>query len=99
MIVGIDPGKSGGIASVNANGQASGLVMPTIGKDIDGHELASILRSTQPNVVIIEKVGSLPKQGVVSTFTFGTGYGRVLGVCEALGIPYRLVTPQAWKKV
>lgn len=99
MIVGIDPGKSGGIALISANGQASGIAMPIIGKDIDGHELASILSNTQPSVVIIEKVGAMPKQGVTSTFTFGTGYGRLLGVCEALAIPYRLVTPQAWKKV
>lgn len=98
MIVGIDPGKSGGIASINANGQASGIAMPVIGKDIDGHELASILHNAAPELVIIEKVGAMPKQGVTSTFTFGTGYGRLLGVCEALGIAYRLVTPQAWKK-
>ncbi|MBK1691097.1 hypothetical protein [Ectothiorhodospira mobilis] len=97
-IIGIDPGKSGGIASINATGQASGDVMPIIGKEIDGHELARILTATAPDLVIIEKVGAMPKQGVTSTFTFGAGYGRLLGVCEALGIPYRLVTPQAWKK-
>lgn len=98
IIIGIDPGKSGGIASINAAGQASGDVMPIIGKDIDGHALAGMLTAAAPDLVIIEKVGAMPKQGVTSTFTFGTGYGRLLGVCEALGIPYRLVTPQAWKK-
>jgi len=101
-IIGIDPGKSGGIASINATGQASGDVMPIIGKEIDGHELARILTATAPDLVIIEKVGAARvngrPQGGTSMFTFGTGYGRLLGVCEALGIPYRLVTPQAWKK-
>jgi len=96
-IMGIDPGKSGGIASIT-DGQAAGIPMPLVGKDIDGHELAAILRAAAPELVIIEKVGAMPKQGVTSTFNFGAGYGRLLGVCEALGIPYRLVTPQAWKK-
>ncbi len=57
------------------------------------------MRELSPSVVFIEKVHAMPKQGVSSTFKFGMGYGLVIGVCEALGIPYRLVTPQAWKKV
>ncbi|GAA0586540.1 hypothetical protein ACFQH5_20340 [Halomonas salifodinae] len=97
MIIGIDPGQSGGIAGID--GDASYAVpMPLIGKDIDGHKIAAQLKSLTPDVVIIEKVHAMPKQGVSSTFKFGMGFGIVIGVCEALGIPYRLVTPQAWKK-
>ncbi|MAX33684.1 MAG: Holliday junction endonuclease [Halomonadaceae bacterium] len=73
--------------------------MPLTGKEIDGHELANSLRGRSINTVILEKVHAMPKQGVSSTFKFGMGFGLVIGVCEALGIPYRLVTPQAWKKV
>ena len=31
-------------------------------------------------------------------FTFGEGYGRILGILEAFDLKYELVTPQAWKK-
>lgn len=47
--------------------------------------------------VFIEKVHSMPKQGVASTFNFGMGYGIWLGVLAALKIPSTRVTPQSWK--
>ena len=72
--------------------------MPVAGKEIDGHTIAALLREWQPSVVYVEKVHSMPKQGVASTFKFGMGYGVIIGICDALGLPYRLVTPQAWKK-
>jgi len=36
----------------------------------------------------------MPFQGVASTFTFGRGFGGVLGAIKALGLPM----PQAWQK-
>lgn len=99
MIIGIDPGQGGGIAIIGEDFQTASWVMPMAGKEIDGHAVANYLRGLPPSTVFIEKVHAMPKQGVSSTFKFGMGYGLVIGVCEALGIPYRLVTPQAWKKV
>lgn len=99
IIVGIDPGQSGGIALIHPSGNVASWVMPLAGKEIDGHEVANYLRGLTPLTVFIEKVHSMPKQGLSSTFKFGMGYGLVIGICEALEIPYRLVTPQAWKKV
>lgn len=99
MIVGIDPGKGGGLAYIGTEIVGAGAMpMPLVGKDIDGHELAMVLHNWKPDMVIVERVHAMPGQGVTSMFTFGMGYGRLLGILEALGIPYRLVTPQAWKK-
>lgn len=98
MIVGIDPGQKGGVASISPSGAVTGQPMPLAGKEIDGHALATLLRVQSPALVIIEKVHSMPAQGVASTFKFGMGFGLVIGICDALGLPYRLVTPQAWKK-
>jgi len=99
VIVGIDPGQSGGIAYIHESGAASfAYPMPVAGKEIDGHTIAALLREWQPSVVYVEKVHSMPKQGVASTFKFGMGYGVIIGICDALGLPYRLVTPQAWKR-
>ena len=47
---------------------------------------------------VIEKVHSMPKQGVVSTFTFGKNYGQWLGILASNGVPYKEVTPQTWMK-
>lgn len=99
MIIGIDPGQSGGIAYISPTGSSGALPMPISAKDIDGHEIAARLKELFPAVVILEKVHAMPKQGVSSTFKFGMGFGLVIGICEALGIPYRLVTPQKWKGV
>jgi len=49
--------------------------------------------------VTIEKVGTMPKQGVTSSFNFGRGYGMLEGMCTTLCFPTQLVRPQAWKKL
>lgn len=98
MIVGIDPGKAGGVAAIDGDA-VHAIPMPIVGKEIDGHELAILLQNLQPDTVIIEKSQAMPGQGVTSMFNYGAGFGRLLGICEALGLPYRLVTPQRWKGV
>lgn len=47
--------------------------------------------------VYIEEVGSRTGHGITSSFTFGRGFSILIGVCEALGIPYELIRPQAWQ--
>ena len=46
----------------------------------------------------LEKVHSMPGQGVSSTFKFGKGWGVLIGLLTALRIPYELVTPNKWQK-
>ncbi len=96
-ILAIDPGKTGGIALLGVPNPVADM-MPLCGSDIDGKKIADMLRRIQPDLVILEKVHSMPKQGVASTFKFGESYGRIKGILEGLGIPYQLVTPQEWKK-
>jgi len=50
------------------------------------------------NLAVIEKVSARPDQGVTSMFTFGTGYGMLLGALNWNGVAVQRVTPQAWKK-
>ena len=99
MIVGIDPGKAGGIAYIDPAGGATARPMPVAGKEIDGHELANALRGLVIDTVIVEKAQAMPGQGVTSMFNYGAGFGKILGVLDTLGVAYRLVTPQQWKKV
>ena len=46
--------------------------------------------------VVLEKVHSMPKQGVASSFQFGMGYGIWLGILAAKMIPHDLVDPRRW---
>ncbi len=99
IIIGIDPGMSGGIATVNIETGITGAIkMPETPRDIwDAlggwvHFPAGYVRAA------IEKVHSMPKQGVTSSFTFGKGYGALLMALIAANIPFVDVTPQKWQK-
>lgn len=108
IFLGIDPGLKGGLAALKGPGEsgptASFCPMPVSGGEVDARAIGIwlwdfALKNDNQVVVCVEKVGAMPKQGVVSTFTFGVGYGKILGAAGALGMRAELVTPQAWKKV
>lgn len=94
--MGVDPGQSGGLAIVDEEGEAGAWKMPATEKD-----LAYFIEQKAAFVsfTVIEKVGSMPGQGVASTFKFGMSYGglRMALVCN--GLPFEAVTPQAWQKM
>ncbi len=106
LTVGIDPGLRGGVAALDVAGAVVGLwPMPVAGGEVHAAGLADLLRSLRCldshqdiGRVCLEKVSAMPKQGVSSTFRFGTGWGMVRGVCAALAIPVVLVPPTVWKK-
>lgn len=105
-ILGIDPGLTGAIAAITSAGNIELHDCPilSIGKkhNCNPAAMAAILRGYQNSseglLVGIEKVHSMPGQGVASTFCFGEGYGVWLGILAALNICHELITPQAWKK-
>ena len=99
-ILGIDPGASGAIAFYFPSRPelVSAEDVPLAGGEIDAATLARRINQLRPTMAVIEQVGAMPKQGVSSTFKFGTAYGTVRGVVQALGVPMHLVTPGRWKK-
>lgn len=101
MVIGIDPGLKGGIC-LAWNMSAWGIFpMPVTGGGIDLVQLKNILRPPKmepAKLVVIEKVHSMPKQGVASSFKFGDGFGSLKTACVFLDLPFILVTPQKWKK-
>lgn len=99
IIMGVDPGLSGAIAYyVPAQDRIFAEDMPVADGHVDAASLARSIRDFAPEVALVEQVGSMPGQGVASTFKFGRSYGVVLGVITALGIPLHLVTPSKWKR-
>ena len=105
ITVGIDPGVSGAIATLDQSGAIEVHDMPVaiVGKarkrrEVLEGQLADILRRYPGAVCWIEQVGAMPGQGVSSMFLFGACYGICRGVAAGLGLRVELVTPQAWKR-
>lgn len=105
IIIGIDPGLSGAIATINLKGKPLRIMlMPVVkvGKrrQLDEQAIREFFERRILSIehIFIEKVHSMPGQGVVSTFTFGTGWGILRGLCAGLHLPYTLVAPTTWKR-
>lgn len=112
-IVGIDPGLDGGVAVLTPEDELIATVMPVLGtgagrREVDIKELDVWLDGALREVpivgfhkvlVVLEKVGPMPKQGVTSTFTFGRDYGKLLALAALNGWSLENPMPQQWKRV
>lgn len=102
-IIGIDPGLDGAFAALSPDGLEL-QVMPVVAvgkrRQLDEDLIVAWLRrqAVRPVHVIIEAVQAMPKQGVVSMFSFGASWGLVRGICSGLGLSYELVRPQEWQR-
>ena len=102
FVMGIDPGKNGGWALLSRDLKVERYgCMPLVGGEVWVREIADILIEyhTQEILVVLEKVASMPGQGVKSVFSFGESYGKLKGMCQTLGIRYEMVIPQTWKRI
>lgn len=99
--IGIDPGQKGALACLFPNGSILSFPMPMVGKDLDCQRLLQFIEARRSPermlVAVVEKVGALPKEAAGGAFTFGRGYGTILGILAALRIRTELVAPQRWK--
>lgn len=106
LTIGIDPGLSGAIAILNDDGVIESLRDLPIIRDaklawVDGSELQSIIMAAlrgRTAVAMIERVSSMPAQGIASAFQFGVGFGSILAVVQTMHIRIELVTPAVWKR-
>lgn len=95
--IGIDPGKTGGIAVVDENGEI--IDCSLFSKWLDMSVLLqSGYNSGKSSLVLLEEVHAMPGQGVSSMFNFGANYGGWVSLLEATQIPYVSVRPQKWQK-
>lgn len=94
---GVDPGLTGGLAVIKDLAPLDCRPMFVSGGDIDFDDFAHYLQTFSPDVVAVERAQAMPKQGVVSMFNYGVGFGGLIGVCAALGLRCELVRPQDWK--
>ena len=97
LYLGIDPGKSGAICSVDSLGNAEIIVKTNeTYQDIWTH--LSDITIDYTCKATIELVNAMPNQGVSSTFKFGESFGALLGLLTAAKIPFERVRPAIWCK-
>ena len=96
--IGIDPGKSGGIAVISNEG-IEVKKCPDSVQDM-AILFALILQETPPLhvLVMIEKVWARPHDGRASVFTFAGNYGQWQGIVASHEITPHYVTPQVWMR-
>ena len=106
--IGIDPGYSGAVAVLKANGELMGVFdMPVMTQENGKkalnmpmlYSMLSFKESGEDSHVeaIVERVSAMPKQGISSTFRFGETFGAIQMAVLANDISMRLVTPAKWK--
>jgi crossover junction endodeoxyribonuclease RuvC len=106
LTIGVDPGIHGAIAILDQAGELVSVDDLPVIRDlslawIDGSGLQFIILNAsqgRPTRAIIERVSSMPGQGVASSFLFGVGFGSVLSVLQAMQIPLEFVTASVWKR-
>ena len=108
IIIGIDPGVSGGISVLENKKVIDVFEMPTMidgkknKKQVNGAQVSNIIKENigkeKDIIVVVEHVNAMPGQGVTSMFNFGQSFGVIKGICSALSIPIYFVRPAKWKK-
>lgn len=95
LFCGCDPGNSGSVTFINANGNE--VIRFAFGAT--EADIAAVFRNFAPQVrmAYLEKVASMPGQGIVSMFTFGQSFGFLRGLLTAFEIPWELVRPLKWQ--
>jgi len=104
VYIGIDPGSvNGALGAIDSQGayiEAFNI------EHQDKHIMALVFKSRSLGLVdpkegaeiCMERVHSMPNQGLASTWNFARAVGVISAVCELTRYPVHLVTPQRWKK-
>lgn len=99
IYIGIDPGQNGGLVALFSSGKIDAVPMPQTERGIwEWFSEFNDLVVPRQLTAVIEKVHSMPDQGVASSFKFGIGYGYLRMALIAAGIPFEEVDPRAWQK-
>lgn len=95
MYVGIDIGAKGCMAILDDDNNLTTQSFNKGGLEV----YRDLLFNIKPKKILIERVHSLPHQGVKSMFSFGQRYGEVLGLLTALRLDFETLLPQQWQKI
>ena len=108
IFVGIDPGLSGALAVLTADGRLLEVHDTPVTEVVRGKrtmrrmaaiQAAELVRKLGDDVFVTwENVHPMPGEGVVSAFSFGLGLGIWLGIIASRKLPSQPVAPRTWKQ-
>lgn len=100
-VVGIDPGKDGGIAWITPD-SIGAAAMPAIGegkrRQLMPIEIRDIIKNAAPELVVIEQQSTRPNENAGRALVIGDNFGLLKGIVIGLGIELAVVRPQKWKQ-
>ena len=96
LYMGIDPGYSGAIVVIDHKGQ----FIDSVRLSETEHDISDFIDEYSEHVqaAVLEKVSAMPRQGVASTFKFGTSYGFCRGLLVCHRVRFEVVTPGTWQR-
>ena len=104
VIIGIDPGAGGGVATCSGKKMIDSIACPKSAEDM-AHYLRHMVHSLEIEgtskskiTVYIENVHAFPTDARNSAFKFGMNFGIWLGICSTLNLKIIKVAPQTWIK-
>ena len=95
--VGIDPGKSGGIACIDEDGEMKAYKCPDSSEDM-AILFEVIIGDTPPSNIklLMERVWARPTNAVRAAFSYGTNYGQWLGIAASHEVKMNTAIPSDW---
>ena len=109
MVLGIDPGLSGGLGLLNRHGGLlCGLAMPLklrgTKREVDAVAVVEIIEkfrlslvADEELIVIMERQHAFPGMGVIAAYSKGDSSGTIRGICAAMGLSLEYVAAATWK--
>ena len=97
--IGIDPGKSGGIAIVDEEGEMKAYKCPDSSEEMA--ILFQILIGSTPAAeirLLMERVWARPTNAVRAAFSYGVNYGQWLGIVATHEVEMNTAIPVEWIK-
>lgn len=94
VIGGIDPGKRGAIVLLSPN-----ACMKFLLENMTYVMFKKIMEEAKPDHIYLEKAQVMGGENARAMFSYGTGYGKLIGWIDSLFIPYTLVAPVTWTTV
>lgn len=105
IVLGIDPGLSGGLALIESGARPCLLAcrdVPTAGEKAKRRVLVpavlSFIGNKVPDHAFIERAQAMPEQGSSSGFIYGRAVGALEACIAGMQIPWTVIEAVAWKK-
>jgi len=96
MIAGVDPGRQGAVCFMSEDSRVA-FPFSDLGGEIDLVELRTLLEEYKPKTIYIEEVHAIFGSSAGATFSFGAGYGSLIGLFVGLQIPFVRIKPKTWQ--